>query len=74
MTQWSAGAVNEPLNGALDGARQPHGGVRVDRRLTPALDQRPRKRGSQRAFARRFGVSESTISMIVNGNVWVGAP
>lgn len=33
----------------------------------------PRKIGTQHALALRFGVSDATISMIVNGKVWADA-
>lgn len=58
--------------------RLPRGENHKRAKLTAAqveeIRSAPRKRGEQRVFARRFGVSEATVSMIVNGKVWLPAP
>lgn len=54
--------------------RMPRGERHSHAKLTAAqveeIRATPRRRGSQRALARRFGVSEATVSLIVNGFLW----
>lgn len=58
--------------------RLPRGENHTLAKLTAAqvaeIRNTPLKRGMQRVFARRFGVSESTVSMVVNGKVWASTP
>ncbi len=58
--------------------RLPRGERHPSAKLTAAqvaeIRATPMRRGMQRAFARRFGVSEATVSMVVHGKVWTEAP
>lgn len=67
-------ATGDRHNSRTHPERLPRGENHKHAKLTAAqveeLRATPMKRGMQRAFARRFGVSEGTISLVVNGKVW----
>ncbi len=47
-----------------------HGMAKLSAEQVAEIRATPMKRGMQRAFARRFGVSEATVSYILSGKVW----
>ena len=51
-----------------------HGCAKLTTSQVEEIRSRPLRHGEQRQFALRFGVSEATISMVVNGMMWGATP
>lgn len=78
MVAKGRGAKGERSGARLHPERVARGERNGTAKLTAAqvaeIRATPRKVGSQHALALRFGVSDATISMIVNGKAWATAP
>ena len=77
MVAKGRGAKGESHGSRLHPERMLRGEEHPHAKLTDAqvaeIRATPRRRGVQRVLARRFNVSEATVSMIVNGKVWNAA-
>ena len=49
-----------------------HWGAKLTNEQVAAIRAMPRQRGLQTRLARQYGVSDATISMILNGKAWTG--